>query len=604
MNRTIVQPASALVIPLFLVLGVSLLVVQSYGAPGDKEHPGHASRLAGPESSSIPLPQGKTQELCKRLSLAEFVKDPKKVASFRKGVKKMRSLPSRDPRSWTFQANIHWRPLFPLYVYQQAEKSQDPAQQIFRDEAGFTANPDVFNQCPHGNWWFLPWHRAYLYYFERILRWAAEDPSLTLPYWNYCDPAQGELPEIFRTAKVNGAANPLYLPELATFTDGQNQPQVFPIRNAALLRGELELTPKATNLKALDLLRFTNLQELGAETGFGGPRACDPMCGCGFGALEAVPHNRIHTAIGGSRAMAGGSLKVGFMGDPSTAARDPIFWVHHVNIDRLWASWASWKEGRHNPEDPRWLDRAFTFVDIDDKGEPKFIEAAVANLLTTEMLGYGYDRLEPVPVVVARAPSFLPATATDRSFQPLAAALPARKGGDHAPPGLAPGSGIQLTTGRSSTVAIPLLRGIRGDQVKELAQPQPAERKGQLLLSLEGVQLEHLPGVDYDVYLNLPAKAKPNPDSPYHVGTMTFFGARHPQGAAGQHKHAAPLYFKFAIGPELVRLLAADKTAAKQLQVTFVPVSGTQPIRGKANAPPPADLPGITIRQVRLLSVR
>ena len=35
--------------------------------------------------------------------------------------------------------------------------------------------------CAHENWWFLPWHRAYLYYFERILREAANDPSLALP---------------------------------------------------------------------------------------------------------------------------------------------------------------------------------------------------------------------------------------------------------------------------------------------------------------------------------------------------------------------------------------------------------------------------------------
>ena len=134
----------------------------------------------------------------KRVRLAEFVKDPRKLASLRRGVKKMRELDSKDPRSWVFQANIHWRPFFPVYVWKRANQGADPAQQLFRDDPGFTPEPNVFNQCPHGNWWFLPWHRAYLYYFERVLRWAAEDPTLTLPYWDYSDPEQRELP--LRTA--------------------------------------------------------------------------------------------------------------------------------------------------------------------------------------------------------------------------------------------------------------------------------------------------------------------------------------------------------------------------------------------------------------------
>src|SRR5215217_1760202 len=31
------------------------------------------------------------------------------------------------------------------------------------------------NYCPHGNWWFLPWHRAYLFYMEELLREAVSD---------------------------------------------------------------------------------------------------------------------------------------------------------------------------------------------------------------------------------------------------------------------------------------------------------------------------------------------------------------------------------------------------------------------------------------------
>jgi len=39
--------------------------------------------------------------------------------------------------------------------------------------------------CPHSNWWFLPWHRAYLFYFESICQAVLGDPDFRLPYWNW-----------------------------------------------------------------------------------------------------------------------------------------------------------------------------------------------------------------------------------------------------------------------------------------------------------------------------------------------------------------------------------------------------------------------------------
>ena len=39
--------------------------------------------------------------------------------------------------------------------------------------------------CPHGNWWFLPWHRAYLGWFERICRELSGNQDFVLPYWDW-----------------------------------------------------------------------------------------------------------------------------------------------------------------------------------------------------------------------------------------------------------------------------------------------------------------------------------------------------------------------------------------------------------------------------------
>ena len=53
-------------------------------------------------------------------------------------------------------------------------------------------------RCQHGNWWFLPWHRAYLYYFERLIQDAIGDPTFALPYWDWTDSSQLTLPAPFR----------------------------------------------------------------------------------------------------------------------------------------------------------------------------------------------------------------------------------------------------------------------------------------------------------------------------------------------------------------------------------------------------------------------
>src|SRR5262249_30234876 len=198
---------------------------------------------------------------------------------FRAGVQKLRDLTPDNPFAWIFQANVHARPLYPAYVYAQAAKSTDPGARLFRDDGGFTPDPRgsfSFSQCPHGNWWFLPWHRAYLYYFERTLRWASGNPDLALPYWNYSDPKQRMLPRVFRDAEAGGKPNPLYLPDGVTFTDDQGKPQLFPLRDGNLNRGLGELTEEVTSLRALNVAAFTvSTPPAPANGSFASPRACD-----------------------------------------------------------------------------------------------------------------------------------------------------------------------------------------------------------------------------------------------------------------------------------------------------------------------------------------
>jgi tyrosinase len=148
------------------------------------------------------------------------------------------------------------------------------------------------NKCPHGVAYFLAWHRGYLSYFERQLRSVSGDPSLLLPYWDYYSYAT--LPAEFTNAS---STNPLYVNRVNTN-----------------VRQALTMAPFSSTL--------TNFPR-------GMSSAFEPS-------VEGAPHNPVHDIIGGIMAT---------MQSPV----DPIFWLHHANIDRLWVAWVAAGGGRKMP---------------------------------------------------------------------------------------------------------------------------------------------------------------------------------------------------------------------------------------------------------------
>jgi len=156
------------------------------------------------------------------------------------------------------------------------------------------------NFCTHGNWFFLPWHRFYLMYFEEVcrhaLRQAGESDTFSLPYWNWPDTGR-KIPGIFW-----GDGNPL-------FNSSRSMGPNDTYADAACGDG------------TLDSIRLIN-----NFLDFGGGRAGAQQEWGGSGQLEGTPHNTIHAATGGD---------MGALASPL----DPIFWLHHANVDRLWATW-------------------------------------------------------------------------------------------------------------------------------------------------------------------------------------------------------------------------------------------------------------------------
>ena len=70
-------------------------------------------------------------------------------------------------------------------------------------------------------------------------------------------------------------------------------------------------------------------------------------------AVRQNPHFFTHFALGGD------------MAEFSTVSGDPMFYIHHANIDRIWESWS--RLGNKNPTDPKYLDRVFSYGDRSNK---------------------------------------------------------------------------------------------------------------------------------------------------------------------------------------------------------------------------------------------
>jgi hypothetical protein len=132
-----------------------------------------------------------TGQVSIRRDIWSLAPDDPVVVWYGKAVSGMRGRQATDPTSWSYQAAIHGTEEAP--------------------------NRLGWNGCQHGTWFFLPWHRMFLSFFERIVRATVVETGgptdWALPYWNYG--AGGEhagLPLAFRAEMLaSGAPNPLFV---------------------------------------------------------------------------------------------------------------------------------------------------------------------------------------------------------------------------------------------------------------------------------------------------------------------------------------------------------------------------------------------------------
>lgn len=453
-------------------------------------------------------------------------RDPALLA-YARGVAAMKALAKKDPSNaanWVNQAAIHERRAAPI-----------PGR--------------LEDQCQHTTWFFLPWHRMYLYWFEQIIRshLGAEGEGWALPYWNYTDSkvaGSRALPPAFREQHLpDGKGNPLFIAERQRFPVDVNGGRALPAVAVETTRAmrEAVFSRPAT----------------GITGGFGGRRT-SPLFhhgpeGQGAGVLEAVPHGTVHVQVGG---------KGGFMSAFSTAALDPIFWLHHANLDRLWEEWRRAPSSGHpagsNPTDSDWLEMKFDLVD--ERGRRQ--KMAVHEVLDIEgQLGYTYSHLHlSTPKPPTRAPS-----------PPRRMAIVADDANPEHPPEMVGSSEGSLTLGGPTTdtsFAVSPPSGPAGLAAAEEGEGGPQAT----YLNVENVRGEANPGLLYGVYMNLPQDEPPEPDSASFVGAISLFGIESSQLDDDDEEAHHGLHYVFDVSEQIERLREQGRWDPEHLRVTFSPV--------------------------------
>ena len=452
---------------------------------------------------------------------------------YAKAIAKMQSRPMNDPTSWRYQAAVHDY----IRANDPNAKPGDPLPKS-RDQKQF------WRQCQHNSWFFLPWHRMYLTYFEQIVGAAVAElggpKDWALPYWNYSDPSNPnarKLPPAFRASKLpDGTPNPLRVAE----------------RNRGCNEGHNVADESEVNIRPCLIDPTYAAAPAGGNPGFGGPKTAFSHSGQVTGKLEAVPHGSVHVAVGG------------WMGAFETAGLDPIFWLHHCNIDRLWTVWLRRDSSHTDPHDPKWL-KSLSFHFHDASGKALSMTSNEVVDTSKPPMSYEYEDVsDPFPSA--------PKAAEKAARLPMPEETPEMVGATEEP--------VTLTNQRSEArLAVKQPTG-----PARAAHDAGAPPRG-IHLNFENITATGQPE-NYAVYLNLPPNSQPADHPELLAGILSTFGAAESSRTDDEHPGGG-VHRALEVG-EIVQTLQARKDwDPNHLRVTFIPKNRRTAGEETGAAPPP-----------------
>ena len=485
----------------------------------------------------------------RRWEITDPAMPPRVLTSYKAGIRKMLGLAPTDPRNWYRNALVH---LF---------------------------------DCPHGNWWFLVWHRAYLGWLEVTLRDLSGDPEFALPYWDWTktprvptamfddvlDPNNGAFIATFDQFKspFEPAITALY----ASFSQPQKAqlalrpfpfttptefwqilPQVFfdqpSARGLTATNPDLDANTKIT--VAIDIIRsalrtptFAGGGSPNDSAGFQSAKAANHSGGSTKGILESQPHDNVHGAMGGG----GGAFMVSFF-----SSVDPVFYLHHGNLDRLWDVWTRRQTALGRPALPQgadlaaWSNEPFLFFS-DERSQP-VSKTKAGDYTTLGVFDYDYSPGAGEDQVPAPTPAV--ALAPTRVFAGQVTPAAARQGA-------------------AAGAIVPVPAAV----LQQPASPEAAPRVAEITLDLTHSDQ----GRRFRVLVSPGDGA-----APIAAGAITVFG----------HPHTGPATFTLPLPENLG--VAADAGGNVPLNIQVVPIG---PAVGSMTAAAVAAPPQISAVQVR-----
>ena len=221
------------------------------------------------------------------------------------------------------------------------------------DRRNWSRQANIHNDsCRHQSWLFFPWHRGQLLYFEQICRQLSGNATFALPYWDWS--ANPQIPSLF--FEVGSPLN--HSPRSAGASSTASSASV----GQPVVDGIMAET---------NFILFAG-QAL--------PEDATDQFGPGPGRVEQTPHNHIHGFVGGTMSSFVSPL-------------DPIFWVHHNQIEHLWVRW-NVTMGNANTNSNDWLRSDFNGDFCDKDGSD--VNVSVSTLLLAPLLAYRFDTQEAV----------------------------------------------------------------------------------------------------------------------------------------------------------------------------------------------------------------
>jgi tyrosinase len=197
--------------------------------------------------------------------------------------------------------------------------------------------------CDHGYPGFLTWHRAYMRAFEKALQTVHCD--LMLPFWDWSSGPTTGVPEACR--------HPTYVNQ-----SGDTVPN-------PLYSGPIAGGGNTSRRSDIDTTTFGDIAT----------SAQSAMSSTSFSTFQIAlngPHGAVHIATGGQ------------MGSAAYAGFDPIFYLHHSNVDRLWWNWQQSNPGAAMPANE-------LAYELDPFNKPFTTNWQTgADVISTDDLGYRY----------------------------------------------------------------------------------------------------------------------------------------------------------------------------------------------------------------------